>query len=79
MAPLQFKEYVIAQRISRWKMEKGLTDLRKKIENQLDPESRDSRAQNITRFSAETINKIKSGDLFKAQSSQKLACGKTIG
>ena len=72
MAPLQFKEYVIAQRISRWKVEKGLTDLRKKIENQLDPESGDGRAQNITRFSAKTINKIKSGDLLNAQSSQKL-------
>ena len=72
MAPLQFKEYVIAQRISRWKTEKGLNDLRKKIENQLDPESRDGRAQNMARFSAETINKIKPGDLFKAESSQKV-------
>ncbi|CAB3978155.1 Hypothetical predicted protein [Paramuricea clavata] len=70
MAPLQFKEYVITQRISRWKIEKGLTDLQKKIENQLDPESGDGRAQNIARFSAETINKIKPGDLFKAESSQ---------
>lgn len=71
MAPLQFKEYVIPQRVSRWKIEKGLTDLQKKIQNQLDPESRDGRAQNIARFSADTINTIKPGDLFKAESSQK--------
>ena len=71
MAPLQFKDYVISQRNSRWKIEKGLSDLQKKIENHLNPESRNGKAQNIVRFSADTVNTIKPGDLFKAESSQK--------
>ena len=73
MTPMQFKDYVISQRISRWKIEKGVSDLLKKIENQLDPKSGDGRAQNIARFSSETMGKIlKPGDLFKAESSKKV-------
>ncbi len=74
MAPLQFKDYVTSQRITRWKIEKDVTRLEQKVQNVLSPESKDGRAQNVARFSfsSEVMRTVRPGDSFKAESSKKV-------
>eukprot|EP00794_Sanderia_malayensis_P008471 gene8471-9378_t len=70
MAPLEFKDYVTSQRITRWKIEKDLTHLMQRAQNILSAESKDGRAQNVARFSGELMRTVRPGDSFKAESSR---------
>ena len=72
MAPLQFKDYVTSQRITRWKIEKDVTHLNQKVQNVLNSESKDGRAQNVARFSSEVMRTVRPGDSFKAESCKKV-------
>ena len=72
MAPLQFKDYITSQRITRWKIEKDVTHLKQKVQNVLNSESKDGRAQNVARFSSEVMRTVRPGDSFKAESCKKV-------
>ena len=62
MAPLQFKDYVTSQQITRWKIEKDVTHLKQKVQNVLNSKSKDGRAQNVARFSSEVMRTVTPGD-----------------
>lgn len=72
MNPQQFKDYAISQRISRWKMEKEVTEIEQTIKNCTNAESKDGRAQNVVHFSAVNMSgQIKKGDSSRAEASYK--------
>ena len=48
-----------------------MTHLEQNVDNILSAESKDGRAQNVVRFSNETLRTIKPGDSFKAESGRK--------
>jgi hypothetical protein len=59
MSPLQFKDYVISQRITRWRIQKEVDATTKKVNNILSHESKDGNAKNILHFASDDIGKIK--------------------
>ena len=75
MAPIQFKEYVVSQRVMRWKTTRELEDLLHKINNILDPGSKDGNAINVARFSKPQLSQMTAGDRAKAERSHSLLEG----
>lgn len=71
MAPLQFKDYVISQRIARWRLQREVDEFHQKVNNILNPSSKDGNAKNVQHFSSQDIGQIKKGDLYKAEASTK--------
>ena len=69
MTPCQFKEYVISQRIIRWRIKKKTDELLQKIKNVLDKDNKDGHAINVVRFSQEYLSKITAGNMAKAERS----------
>ena len=66
MTTCQFKEYVISQRIIRWRIRKKTDELLQKINNVLD---KDNHAIHVVHFSQECLSKITAGDMAKAERS----------
>ena len=58
MAPIQFKKYVVPQRVMRWKTTREVEDLLHKISNILDPGSKDGNAINVVRFSKPQLSQM---------------------
>ena len=69
ISPLQFKSYVIEQRVSRWKIQKTLDWLKNRLENVFSPESKDGNAKNVQKFLSE-MTSFKTGDKAKALTAQ---------
>ena len=75
MAPIQFKKYVVPQRVMRWKTTREVEDLLHKISNILDPGSKDGNAINVVRFSKPQLSQMTAGDRAKAERSHSLLEG----
>jgi hypothetical protein len=69
IAPLQFKNYVIEQRVSRWKIQKTIDLLKNSFENIFSDESKDGNAKNVRKFASE-MTSFKTGDKAKALTAQ---------
>ena len=65
LAPLQFKNYVLEQRITRWKIKEDC----RLLENLFNKESKDGNAINVQRFMSELVH-FKTGDKARALSAQ---------
>ena len=69
LAPLQFKNYVLEQCITRWKIKEDCTLLEENIENLFNKKSKDGNAINVQRFMSELVH-FKTGDKARALSAQ---------
>ena len=70
MAPLQFKDYVLTQRISRWKTQNEIEEQCRKYSAVMNSGSKDGNAMNIVKFGSGELTTFKPGDLSKAESCQ---------
>ena len=61
LAPLQFKNYVLEQRITRWKIKEDCRLLEENIEKLFNKESKDGNAINVQRFMSDLVH-FKTGD-----------------
>ena len=69
IAPLQFKNYVIEQRIMQWKIWNTIASLKNSFQNIFNDESRDGNAKNVQKFTSE-MKSFKTGDRAKALAAQ---------
>ena len=70
MAPLQFKDYVLTQRISRWKTQNEIEEQCRKYSALMNSSSKDGNAMNVVKFGSGELTTFKPGDLSKAESCQ---------
>lgn len=50
MSPLQFKDYVLTQRITRWRLQNEIEQQTRKYSTLMNPDSKDGNAMNIAHF-----------------------------
>ena len=69
LAPLQFKNYVLEQRIARWRINEECKSLEDSFQNFFNRESKDGNAINVQKFMSELAN-FKTGDKARVLSAQ---------
>ena len=67
MAPLQFKDYVLSQRISRWRLQNKIEEQSRKYSALMNSDSKDGNAMNVAKFGSGQLTTFKIGDLSKAE------------
>ena len=67
MAPLQFKDYVLSQRISRWRLLNKIEEQSRKYSALMNSDSKDGNAMNVAKFGSGQLTTFKIGDLSKAE------------
>jgi hypothetical protein len=72
MAPLQFKDYVLTQRISRWRLQNEIEGRSRKYSALIhsDGNNKDGNAMNVAQFGSGQLTTFKPGDISKAESCQ---------
>ena len=70
ISPIQFKNEVLQQRHSRWKITQIINEWKEKVNNLLGEGSKDGNSQNIQRFSTLELGSIQTGDGAKAEAAK---------